>query len=72
MATVSASNSTATLRLGGGNAGEMFVRNGAGDNVATIDGDTGDLVLGGNGVTGDVFLRDAAGGQRVRLPGGVT
>ena len=50
--------------------GKVEVQDDAGTNVViTLNGNTGAALLGGNGQTGDLVIRDAAGSERVRIEG---
>ena len=50
--------------------GTVDIQDGAGTNVViTLNGNTGNASLGGNGQAGDLIIRDAAGNERVRIEG---
>jgi hypothetical protein len=50
--------------------GTVDIQDDAGTNVViTLNGNTGAARLGGNGQTGDLIIRDAAGNARVRIEG---
>jgi hypothetical protein len=51
--------------------GTVEIQDDAADTVAiTLNGNTADVRLGGNGRAGNLVIRDAAGNERVRIDGG--
>lgn len=65
---IDGSNGTQSLG-GGGEDGQLVLRNKNGKQRIFLDGETADLILGQEGADGDLFVRNASGQAKVTLDG---